>query len=57
VRVVPITLKESMKYLVQFEKLPSFCFFCGCMGHDVTECGDVHAKESCGWGEWLRVPF
>jgi hypothetical protein len=27
VRVVPITLKESMKYLVQYEKLPSFCFF------------------------------
>jgi hypothetical protein len=34
-----------------------FAFFYGCMGHDVTECGDVHAKESCGWGEWLRVPF
>ena len=29
VRVVPITLKERMKYLVQYEKLPSFCFFCG----------------------------
>ena len=27
VRVVPITLKERMKYLVQYEKLPSFCFF------------------------------
>jgi hypothetical protein len=53
-RVVPITLKESMKYLVQYEKLPSFCFFCGCMGHEVTKCGDgVHPKESCGWGEWL----
>lgn len=27
VRVVPITLKERMKYLVQYEKLPKFCFF------------------------------
>ena len=36
VRVVLITLKESMKYLVQYEKLPSFCFFYGCMGHEVT---------------------
>lgn len=58
VRVVPITLKEKVKYLVQYEKLPSFCFFCGCMGHEVTECGDdVHPKASCFWGDWLRVPF
>jgi hypothetical protein len=58
VRVVPITLKERMKYLVQYEKLPSFCFFCGCMGHEVIECGDgVHTKASCHWGDWLRVPF
>jgi hypothetical protein len=58
VRVVLTTLKESMKYLVQYEKLPSFCFFCGCMGHEVTECGDgVHPKESYGWGEWLQPPF
>jgi hypothetical protein len=32
VRVVLITLKERMKYLVQYEKFPSFCFFCGFMG-------------------------
>ena len=24
----------------------------------MTECGDgVHPKESCQWGDWLRVPF
>ena len=58
VRVVPITLKERMKYLVQYEKLLAFCFFYGCIGHDVTECGDgIHSKESCEWGDWLRVPF
>ena len=28
------------------------------MGHEVTECGDrIHSKESCEWGDWLRVPF
>jgi hypothetical protein len=44
VRVVSITLKERMKYLVQYEKLPSFCFFYCCMDHEVTECGDgVHS--------------
>jgi len=29
VRVVPITLNERMVYLVQYEKLPGFCFHCG----------------------------
>ena len=47
VRAVRITLKERMKYLVQYEKLPRFCFHCGCMGHEVVECGDgVHSKEA-----------
>jgi hypothetical protein len=46
VRMVPITLKERMKYLVQYEKLSAFCFFCGCMGHEVTECRDgIHSKR------------
>lgn len=58
VRVVPITLKERKQYLVQYEKLPSFCFFCGRLGHEVTECGDgVHNKATCQWGDWLRIPF
>jgi len=58
VRMVPILLKERMKYLVQYEKLPNFCYFCGCMGHEVSECGDgIHPKESWGWGEWICVPF
>lgn len=26
VRVVPIVLKERMKYLLQYERLPAFCF-------------------------------
>jgi hypothetical protein len=43
VRMVLITLKERMTYLVQYEKLPAFCFHCGHLGHEVTECGDgVH---------------
>jgi hypothetical protein len=50
VRVVPITLKERMIYLVQYEKIPGFCFHCGMMGHEVTECGDgVHSRDKCEW--------
>jgi hypothetical protein len=58
VRVVPITLKERRTFLVQYEKIPMFCFHCGFMGHEVTECGDgVHEKNKCEWGDWLRVSF
>jgi len=58
VRMVPIMLKERMKYLVQYEKLPSFCYFCGHIGHEVYECGDgIHPKETWGWGDWVRVSF
>jgi hypothetical protein len=45
-----ILVFEVGTVLVQYEKIPNFCFFC--------ECGDgVHPKESCQWGDWLRVPF
>ena len=46
VQMVPITLKERMTYLVQYEKLPTFCFHCCLVGHEVTDCGDgVHRRE------------
>lgn len=58
IRVVPITIRESRRYLVQYEKLPTFCFVCGVMGHELTECGEgVHDISKCQWGDWLLVKF
>ncbi|KAK1683555.1 hypothetical protein QYE76_044403 [Lolium multiflorum] len=58
VRFVPITLRESKKYPVQYERLPDFCNFCGMMGHVVTECVDgIHEDDKCEWGDFLRVIF
>lgn len=58
VRVIPITLKDTRRHLVQYEKLPIFCYVCGLVGHEMTECGDgVHDEASCGWGDWLLVKF
>lgn len=52
VRSVPITLKESRKFIVYYEKLPDFCLVCGLMGHIAEECGDgVHDPSSFDWGE------
>ena len=41
VRVVPITLKEKMRCLVQYEKLPTFCFFLW-----------MHWTRGCGMWGW-----
>jgi hypothetical protein len=58
VHTVPTTIKERKVYPVQYEKLPDYCYFCGLMGHTVTECGDgIHGKEQCQWGDWLKVIF
>ncbi|TVT99897.1 hypothetical protein EJB05_54709, partial [Eragrostis curvula] len=58
VRFVPITIKEQKKYPVLYEKLPAFCFFCGCIGHEMDECGDgVHNEKDCEWGDWLLADF
>ena len=55
VRFVPITLKERKKYPVYYEKMPDFCFFCGCMGHVVEECGDgIHDPSSCELGDYVH---
>lgn len=58
VRFVPLTLKESKRYPVEYEKLPWFCYFCGRIGHTVMECGDgIHEEDECEWGEWLLVNY
>jgi hypothetical protein len=32
-RFVPIKLKERKEYMVKYEKLPYFFYFCGLIGH------------------------
>ena len=54
-RVVQFTKNgETEKYSVKFEKLPTFCYECGTMGHWYEECGtgeDDVAK--CEWGPFI----
>lgn len=30
--------KEDISILVEYEKLPDFCFYCGCIEHQYKEC-------------------
>ena len=50
---------EGDKYWVHFkyERLPTFCFFCGKMGHDLKHCNACLDKQSVTpqYGEWLRA--
>lgn len=45
---------ETEKYLVKFEKLPTFCNACGLMGHWHEECGrGEHDVAKFEWGSFI----
>ena len=50
---------EGDKYWVNFryERLPTFCFFCGKMGHDLKHCNACLDGQNVThqYGEWLRA--
>ncbi|KAL5787533.1 hypothetical protein ACOSP7_004482 [Xanthoceras sorbifolium] len=51
---------EVCSALLCYERLPNFCFYCGCMGHLLREChvnklGVLEAAEM-KFGGWLRAP-
>ncbi|KAL5859559.1 hypothetical protein ACOSQ4_000855 [Xanthoceras sorbifolium] len=51
---------EVCSALLCYERLPNFCFYCGCMGHLLREChvnklGVLEAAE-LKFGGWLRAP-
>ena len=41
----------------KYERLPTFCFSCGKIGHDEKHCGVVTEKQSMEkkYGDWLRA--
>lgn len=48
---------ETEKYLVKFEKLPTFGHACGLMGHWYEECGTgEHDASKFEWGSFLLAP-
>ena len=41
----------------KYERLPTFCFTCGKIGHDEKHCSMVFEKQPlyCQYGEWMRA--
>nr|POF19256.1 hypothetical protein CFP56_75075 [Quercus suber] len=50
--------EEGGRYWVDFryERLPTFCYICGILGHDEKHCQASPMEQLSGWqyGEWLK---
>ncbi|XP_030926558.1 uncharacterized protein LOC115953166 [Quercus lobata] len=50
---------EGEKFWVSFryERLPTFCFHCGRLGHDLKHCQEISNNQSSSnqYGDWLRA--
>ncbi|KAK8523689.1 hypothetical protein V6N12_013774 [Hibiscus sabdariffa] len=52
------TGKEASPRLLRYERLPEFCFFCGLVGHKLSDCTlkpAVFDDKKLPYGSWLRV--
>ncbi|OMO49946.1 hypothetical protein CCACVL1_30745 [Corchorus capsularis] len=64
-RGTKINLPESGQKVVTFkyERLPNFCYFCGCLSHHESECEEAYImKRATGkiireYGPWLRAEW
>uniref|UniRef100_A0A2N9FF77 Zinc knuckle CX2CX4HX4C domain-containing protein n=1 Tax=Fagus sylvatica TaxID=28930 RepID=A0A2N9FF77_FAGSY len=57
-----VTSPERERYWVdyRYERLPHFCFACGCLGHDMRWCKVNRERVESGtasYGEWLKATF
>lgn len=55
-------MKFFLLCLIKYERLPDFCYRCGCIGHSHCECFELGSSTAANglfsYGDWLRVaPF
>ncbi|KAK9190464.1 hypothetical protein WN943_019069 [Citrus x changshan-huyou] len=53
-----MTEEEDIPVLIRYERLPDFCYCCGCLGHQYRECTryEKQPKEDLAYGPWLKAP-
>jgi hypothetical protein len=47
--------EEGKWFDLKYERVPHFCFDCGCLVHPSSGCGAENAGGVQQWGEWLRA--
>ena len=49
--------KKEIPMLVQYKRLPDFCFCCGRIGHQYRECSHYksQSKDQLAYGPWLKA--
>lgn len=50
--------EKGTPVLIRYERLPDFCYCCGCIGHQYRECAMYknQPKEELAYGPWLKAP-
>lgn len=50
-------LSEEICIILLYERLPQFCYLCGCLGHVLRDCvNSTDDPKACPFGSWLRAP-
>ncbi|XP_074274046.1 uncharacterized protein LOC141597480 [Silene latifolia] len=55
---IPIRMKggSTSRFAVKYERLPTFCYGCGLIGHGEKDCEEgPYDEEDLKFGEWLRA--
>lgn len=58
IRQEDMTEEEDISVLIRYERLPDFCYCCGCLGHQYRECSryEKQLKEELAYGPWIKAP-
>lgn len=57
VRIAVNQREEDIIIILSYERLPDFCYNCGCIGHSFRDCEIVPVEQGkFTFGSWLKAP-